>query len=81
MNHMMCPAVSDPFYGQWYRISAAIHQSIFVGIHGKLMTWVAQKYLPTSNVAMEKIVTATEANDDTTLNGDAVQTNGHAKEL
>lgn len=46
LNNMVCPAVSDPFYGKYYRMCAATHQTITVLLHGKLYTFIAQMFLP-----------------------------------
>ncbi|VDP19785.1 unnamed protein product [Echinostoma caproni] len=38
LNHMLCPAVSDPFEGPHYRVIAMIHQPALILILGKCVT-------------------------------------------
>ncbi|KAL3848014.1 hypothetical protein ACJMK2_018899 [Sinanodonta woodiana] len=39
---MLCPAVSDPFYGPYYRLFAFVHQMLALPLLGKLIVFISQ---------------------------------------
>ena len=42
LNNMLCPAISDPFYGRLYRICAMTHQIILIPVIGKVIVAMSQ---------------------------------------
>jgi hypothetical protein len=44
LNSIMCPAISDPFNGPFYRLAANIHQTFFIVAHGKLYCLVGELF-------------------------------------
>ncbi len=45
LNNMLCPAVSDPFHGRYYRLFAMSHQLLLIPCLGKVYVVLA-KHLP-----------------------------------
>ncbi|KAA0198646.1 Twinkle protein mitochondrial [Fasciolopsis buskii] len=59
LNHMLCPAVSDPFEGPHYRLVAMVHQPALILILGKCitcfsLTWFGQP-IPWQNSPVIKV--------------------------
>ncbi|KAK9510948.1 hypothetical protein O3M35_005619 [Rhynocoris fuscipes] len=40
LNHMLCPAIRDPFDGPWYRPIATAHQAILCPLLSKLFAYI-----------------------------------------
>ena len=60
LNSMLCPAVSDPFRGPYYRIAANFHQIAFVVLHGKILCFIGKKFF-----VPKQIKQSVDANNNT----------------
>ncbi|KAF9822976.1 hypothetical protein SFRURICE_018150 [Spodoptera frugiperda] len=51
LNHMLCPAILDPFDGPWYRVAAVTHQALLCPLLCKLFCLISDfcltKFPPT----------------------------------
>lgn len=45
LNHILCPTLLDPFYGQYYRIAAVTHQALLCPLVSKLYCIVSAFFL------------------------------------
>ena len=44
LNSTICPAISDPFNGPFYRLAANLHQTLFIMLHGKIYCLMGNKF-------------------------------------
>ena len=79
LNNMLCPAVSDPFYGRYYRLYASVHQTMLVCVHGKLYTAIAQLILRYCRRQNRPAASSTAAAVAVLENNGCVACNGHPK--
>ena len=79
LNNMLCPAVSDPFYGRYYRLYASVHQTLLVSVHGKLYTAIAQLILRRCRRQNRSTTSSTAASAPVSTNNGCVVCNGHPK--
>ncbi|XP_034949128.1 transmembrane protein 164 [Chelonus insularis] len=45
LSHILCPALSDPFEGQFYRLAAVVHEGLLCPILAKLFCVIANYFL------------------------------------
>ncbi|XP_063430760.1 transmembrane protein 164-like [Mytilus trossulus] len=54
LNNMLCPAISDPFYGPYYRLCALFHQTLVLPFLAKFMYWICKKASPLTVCDLEE---------------------------
>lgn len=57
LNNMLCPAVSDPFYGRLYRVCGMGHQLVLIPLVGKFVAATGNYFKSTASLEIpEKLV-------------------------
>lgn len=54
LNNMLCPAISDPFYGPNYRWFAMVHQQLLILLFGKVYTFLVYAGLKLKDIRKPK---------------------------
>jgi hypothetical protein len=67
IDSILCPAVSDPFNGRWYRVWANVHQSLFILLHGKLFCYIGEKFFVPDESKASKLLLRNNAEAQTHL--------------
>lgn len=52
LNGMLCPNISDPFHGPWYRVATFVHQSLFITACSKLYCWASVSLIARFGLSM-----------------------------
>ena len=69
LNSTMCPAISDPFNGPWYRLAANLHQTFFIFIHGKIYILIGNKFFVPAKDKERKIAIEQQKSEKLDANG------------
>lgn len=85
LNNMLCPAVSDPFYGRLYRICGMCHQLILIPAIGKFVAATANYFkLCQPSEVPEKLVFVSQPVSSSSVHvpkTDSFKSNSHIENL